>query len=99
MHTQILSRIQGNVALLANASARLLPVAAGWSAVLQLRQRATSETMAVRLIHEAGIIVHPGSFYGIPGGSHLVVSLITPAGNCAAGVHQLNKWCESNQLT
>jgi aspartate/methionine/tyrosine aminotransferase len=99
IRAQILDRVRENVALLGEGSARLIPVAAGWSGVLQLRQRLASETLAIRLVQEAGIIVHPGSFYGIPGGSHIVVSLIGPAASFAEGVQKLNEWCESNQLT
>ena len=38
------------------------------------------------LLREAGVVVHPGSFYGIGGGGRVVVSLIGPEGDFAEGV-------------
>jgi aspartate/methionine/tyrosine aminotransferase len=99
IRTQILARVRENVGLLSGCSARLIPAAAGWSGVLKLRQQSSVDTLAVRLVHEAGVVVHPGSFYGLAGGNHIVVSLIGPAAEFAEGVDKLNEWCESNQLT
>ncbi len=96
---QILDRVRENVALLGNGSVRLIPVEAGWSGVLHLRRQSGMEMLPLRMVQEAGIVVHPGSFYGMPGGSHIVVSLIVPTAGFAEGVHKLNKWCESDQLT
>jgi aspartate/methionine/tyrosine aminotransferase len=48
---------------------------AGWSAVLQLPARRTGEQWALDLL-ERGVAAHPGEFYDLEGGAHLVVSLL-----------------------
>jgi aspartate/methionine/tyrosine aminotransferase len=97
---QIRSRVRGNLASVAAASnLTFLPVQAGWSAILQVPQSLACEDLAERLIHEAGIMTHPASFYGMPGNHHLVVSLIVPAETFSQGIENLNDWCESSKLT
>jgi aspartate/methionine/tyrosine aminotransferase len=41
-----------------------------------LPQKLGEEDMAERLLREAGVIVHPGAFYGIAGVGRVVVSLL-----------------------
>jgi aspartate/methionine/tyrosine aminotransferase len=36
------------------------------------------EACALRLLETASILVHPGSFFDIPGNGHLVLSLLVP---------------------
>jgi aspartate/methionine/tyrosine aminotransferase len=97
---QILGRIRHNLETLARATNLThLPVQAGWSAVLQVPQSVASENLAERLVHDAGLITHPASFYAMAGDHRLVVSLIVPAESFALGIQNLNQWCESNQLT
>jgi alanine-synthesizing transaminase len=96
---QIIERVRGNVQALSAGPWALLPVEAGWSAVLKLPQRLGSEEIAERLIREAGVLVHPGSFYGLTGLHHVVLSLLGTARNMADGVARLNEWCESKELT
>ena len=61
---QILNRVRENLGLLATGKFDLIPVEAGWSAILRLPQRYGSKTLAETLVNEAGVVVHPGSFYG-----------------------------------
>ena len=75
----------------------LLPVEAGWSGILRLPQRLGSARLAEKLVKQTGIVVHPGSFYGLVGAHHVVVSLIAPG--LEEGVDKLAAWCESNKLT
>ncbi len=100
MQRQILERIRHNLGTLVSASHLThLPVQAGWSAVLQVPQSVASNDLAERLIHEAGVIAHPASFYAMAGDHRLVVSLIGPAEPFAAGIENVNQWCESPKLT
>jgi len=97
---QIRSRIRENLGSVAAASnLTLLPVQAGWSAVLQVPQSLASEDLAERLIHEAGLITHPASFYAMPGNHRVIVSLIVPGNIFSQGIQNLNDWCESSRLT
>ena len=38
----------------------------------------TDEACALRLLESASTLVHPGSFFDLPGDGHLVLSLLTP---------------------
>ena len=81
---QVLERIRGNLQLLEEFAARcpdrlhVLAPAAGWSAVLSLPGCGGNEQCAERLVRERGVVVHPGSFYGMAGANRAVVSLLTP---------------------
>lgn len=78
---QIQSRVRANLALIrqqpASLSLELLRVEAGWSAVLHLRGLAAGSD-ARTVCTEAGVQVHPGSFYGLADPRMVVVSLLTP---------------------
>ncbi len=91
---QILARVRENLALLGSGPMELLPVEAGWSAVLKLPAQVGSEDLAERLVREVGVVVHPGSFYGIAGMNHVVVSSIAPPETFQRGIKTLNQWCE-----
>ena len=49
---------------------------AGWSLVLRVPAGEDDHELAARLVREAGVIVHPGSFYGMARAGRLVVSLL-----------------------
>ena len=66
-------------------------VEAGWSAILRLPQRLGEEDVATVLLREAGVVVHPGSFYGIAEAGRAVVSLLGPAGNFADGISRIRR--------
>ncbi len=89
---QILERARANLATLARVSVarpdrlHVLELAAGWSAVLRLPGCVGEAECAERLVRERGVMVHPGSFYGIAEASHLVVSLIGSEAVFAAGI-------------
>ncbi len=80
---QVRNRLRTNLALL---DARLadrpqlsrLPVEGGWSVLLHRPALDADETCALRLLEEAHTLVHPGSFFDLPGDGHLVLSLLTP---------------------
>jgi alanine-synthesizing transaminase len=97
---QILDRIRQNLATLSGSrNFTHLPVHAGWSAVLQLPQSLSSAMLAETLVQEAGVILHPASFYGMPGNHRIVASLIGPADSFKQGIEKLNQWRESRKLT
>ena len=47
------------------------------------------EELAIQLLTERGVYVHPGHFFDFPGDGYLVVSLITPEDVFAEGMGRL----------
>ena len=88
---QIRVRVRANLAHLKILQAEVLPVEAGWCAVVKLA-RGYGPDLAERLVREAGVAVHPGEFYGFGGTRMLVLSLLVPHPDFRAGVEKLNSW-------
>ena len=63
--------------LLAHPSCARLLIEGGWYAVLRVPVVESDEDLAIRLLSEASVSVHPGHFYDFPSEGHLVLSLIT----------------------
>jgi aspartate/methionine/tyrosine aminotransferase len=61
----------------------------GWYAVLRVPVVQSDEELAIRLVREKSAMVHPGHFYDFPSEGYLVLSLITPPGDFAAGVGEV----------
>ena len=55
-----------------------LRIEGGWYAVLRVPARQSDEELAIDLIDQAGVVVHPGHFYEFQSEGYLVLSLITP---------------------
>jgi len=70
------------------SSARLI-VEGGWYVVLRVPAIESDEDLAVRLLREASVSVHPGHFYDFPNEGHLVLSLITEPADFREGVGRL----------
>ncbi|MGA8110205.1 MAG: pyridoxal phosphate-dependent aminotransferase [Acidobacteriaceae bacterium] len=66
-----------------------LAVEAGWYAVLRVPALGRDEDLAVRLVEERGVSVHPGYFFGFAGEGWLVVSLLTPEEEFRRGVEAI----------
>jgi alanine-synthesizing transaminase len=93
---QILERVRGNLRAAKESGVEVLQVEAGWSAILRLAQRGGGE-VAEELLREAGVVVHPGSFYGIAEAGRVVVSLIGPAKEFQVGMGRIAGWSKRNQ--
>jgi alanine-synthesizing transaminase len=90
----LLDRVRGNLAELdrqlgAHPSCTRLLVEGGWYVILRVPAIETDEALAVRLVQEAGVSVHPGHFYDFPGEGYLVLSLICEAVEFRQGVARL----------
>jgi alanine-synthesizing transaminase len=77
----IAARVAGNraclLATLPSASGcTLLPAEGGWSAILRLPASRSDEAWAAGLATEAGVLVQPGYFFDLRGGTFLVLSLL-----------------------
>ena len=66
-----------------------LQIEGGWYAVLKVPAVANDEDLALQLLLEKGVYVHPGHFYDFATEGYLVVSLITSEQEFAAGVRAL----------
>jgi alanine-synthesizing transaminase len=89
IQAQILDRVRGNLRVASESGVEVLRVEAGWSAILRLPQNVAEEDTAERLLREAGVIVHPGAFYGIAGVGRVVVSLLGPMLEFGEGIQRI----------
>ena len=63
-----------------------LEVEAGWYAVLRVPGMQLEEQMALDLLLQRAVVVHPGGFFGFPGQGWLVVTLLAPPEEFASGI-------------
>jgi alanine-synthesizing transaminase len=94
MQKQIMARVEANLAELDGQLARQksvsrLEVEGGWYAVLRVAAVQSDEELAIRLLEERGVLVHPGHFYDFADNGYLVISLLTPADEFAEGTREL----------
>ena len=94
---QILSRVRENLAaldcLLQHASViSRLEVQGGWYAVLRVPALISGEALAIRLLEQQRVIVHPGYFYGFDGDGWIVLSLLPRAEEFAEGIQRLIRY-------
>jgi aspartate/methionine/tyrosine aminotransferase len=71
-------------ARLAGTAISLLHADGGWSAILRLPATRSDEEIALGLLRDHDLLVHPGFFFDLAG-THLVVSLLVPPGDLARG--------------
>jgi aspartate/methionine/tyrosine aminotransferase len=88
---QLLERVKGNLAeldrqLAEQESCQRLNVDGGWYAVLRVPVTRSDEELAIELVREKRVLVHPGHFYDFPSDGYLVLSLITPQEEFGEGI-------------
>jgi len=91
---QLRSRVRANLAELDRQLARQkacerLAVEGGWYAVLRVPVTRSDEELAIELVREKRVLVHPGHFYDFPSDGYLVVSLIGEEGEFGEGVRRV----------
>jgi aspartate/methionine/tyrosine aminotransferase len=91
---QLISRTRQNLAeldrqLAAQKACTRLAVEGGWYAVLRVPAIQLDEDLAINLLTQKGVYIHPGHFYDFPSDGHLVLSLITPTPLFSQGVANL----------
>jgi aspartate/methionine/tyrosine aminotransferase len=92
IQSAIATRIRRNLDRLRSAmipSVRVLPVEGGWSAVLRVPNTESDEELALRLIEQHGVVVHPGYFFDFESDGFLVISLLTEPATFDEGVSRL----------
>jgi alanine-synthesizing transaminase len=90
----LLDRLRANLAeldrqLAGYPSCTRLLVEGGWYVVLRVPAIESDEDLAIRLLRDASVSVHPGHFYDFPNEGHLVLSLITEPAEFREGVGRL----------
>jgi aspartate/methionine/tyrosine aminotransferase len=73
----------------AGSPATVLDVEGGWYAIVRVPETRSDEEWAVRLVEKDTVLVHPGYFFDMTRGAHLVVSLLTPEDAFDAGIQRL----------
>jgi alanine-synthesizing transaminase len=66
-----------------------LQVEGGWYVVLRVPVLGSDEDLAIRLLLEARVSVHPGHFYDFPNEGYLVLSLIAEPSDFREGMARL----------
>jgi aspartate/methionine/tyrosine aminotransferase len=93
-HQQVMTRVKANLreldAQLSRQSAcNRLACEGGWSAGLRVPAEQSDEELAIKLLTQCGVHVHPGHFYDFPQPGHAVVSLIVPEKEFAEGIRRV----------
>jgi alanine-synthesizing transaminase len=91
---QLMDRVLGNLAELdrqvaGQTTCQHLSVQGGWYAILRVPVTQSDEELAVDLLRQKSVLVHPGHFYDFPSDGYLVLSLITPEKEFAEGSTRL----------
>ncbi len=93
---QLMTRVKANLSeldrrLAAQRACRRLEIEGGWYAVLRVPVTQSDEDLAIRLIQEQAVLVHPGHFYDFPADGYLVLSLINREDEFSEGISRLLK--------
>jgi len=94
LRAQLLARVRENHATLQSLlrehpACELLHADAGWYAVLRVSSHVSDEDLAIALLQNHHVVVHPGHFYDFPADGYLVLSLIPPAPAFHQGIDAL----------
>ena len=88
---QLRERMLANLAeldhqLATQKACQRLSLEGGWYAILRVPVTKSDEDLAIELLREKSVLVHPGHFYDFPSDGYLVLSLITPEAKFAEGM-------------
>src|SRR5579864_1563915 len=91
---QLLARVRQNLSeldrqLAMQQSCQRLVVEGGWYAIVRVPVTKSDEELAIELLREKSVLVHPGHFYDFPTDGYLVLSLITQEAEFAEGVKRI----------
>lgn len=94
VQSQILARGRQNLAeldrqLTLQRTCSRLAVEGGWYAILRVPVTQSDEDLAVALLREKDVLIHPGHFYDFPQDGFLVLSLIAPPSDFGEGLERV----------
>jgi alanine-synthesizing transaminase len=89
----LLERVRANLTqldrqLAKQKTCRRLEVEGGWYAVLRVPVTQSDEELAISILRQASVLVHPGHFYDFPSDGYLIVSLPTPLAGFREGTER-----------
>ena len=95
----LLDRLRSNLEeldrqLAKHSKCKRLEVEGGWYAVLRVPVTQTDEELAIEILRDCSVLVHPGHFYDFPNDGYLVVSLIAPTDQFREGMHRVLETAE-----
>jgi len=91
---QLLERVRDNLQELDRQLAQQkictrLNVEGGWYVVLRVPVTRSDEDLAIELLENTSVLVHPGHFFDFPNDGYLVLSLITPMRDFNQGISRV----------
>ena len=94
LQPQLMHRIQTNLSeldlqLAKQKSCTRLALQGGWYAVLRVPVTRSDEDLAIELLTQKSVLVHPGHFYDFPSDGYLIVSLLTPLPTFREGTERM----------
>jgi alanine-synthesizing transaminase len=97
---QLMERVRANLAeldrqLAGQQACARLAVEGGWYAVMRVPVTRSDEELAIQLVREKAVVVHPGHFYDFPEDGYLVLSLITAEGEFGEGMRRVLEYLNS----
>ena len=97
---QLKERVHENLAeldrqLATQKACQRLQVEGGWYAVLRVPVTRSDEELAIALVREKSVLVHPGHFYDFESDGYLVLSLIPGAQEFREGISRVLKFLNS----
>jgi alanine-synthesizing transaminase len=93
---QLMDRVRTNLAeldrqLASQKMCQRLSVEGGWYAVLRVPVTRSDEELAIELLQEKAVLVHPGHFYDFPNDGYLVLSLIVLEEEFSQGIAKVQE--------
>jgi aspartate/methionine/tyrosine aminotransferase len=97
---QLLDRVRANLAeldrqLATQKACERLNVEGGWYAALRVPVTRSDEELAIELVREKRVLVHPGHFYDFPSDGYLVLSLIAVEEEFGEGIGRVLEYLKS----
>ena len=98
IRAQIQRRVAANYATLRRRASAVPACEAqhadgGWYAVLRVPSLVSEEELALGLLEEDGVLVHPGYFFDFPSESFLILSLLAPEAAFSDGIARVLRRC------
>jgi aspartate/methionine/tyrosine aminotransferase len=103
MQRQLLQRVQRNLGeldrqLASQKACRRLSVEGGWYAVLRVPVTRSDDELAIELVREKAVLVHPGHFYDFESDGYLVLSLIALEADFEEGIRRLLEFVSASAV-
>jgi aspartate/methionine/tyrosine aminotransferase len=100
IQSQLQDRVRLNLAeldrqLSGQKTCERLQLQGGWYAVLRVPAVQSDEDLAIEILRETAVLVHPGHFYDFASDGYLVLSLITPLEEFREGMERVLRFLNS----